>query len=233
MLFRSIKLNLNDLRTWLEFRRTTDTDLDAVDVLMMQSQFVKAQEKLASMQTNLFYTDITDTPEINALASQKLIQIDLFQKKKSIFNLSANQIATLKVMADNNTGRSGAQARGWLNAANGQQYFIPPVFSGIILTKEANNISKNNEQAVGSEILKVFPNPAHEVVNIVVNTDESIKGAVVKIRNAYGEVVKQIAIDSNNLKVTWETQEAAKGIYYISIEQGNKIIEKVQKIIIL
>jgi hypothetical protein len=115
LLHDSTKLDLNSLHTWLAFRRTVDTDFDAVDVLLAQSQFVKAQEKLANLQNKV---DFSDTKEIEALVSQKLIQINLYQKKKSIFDITANQIAALKIMAENNTGRSGAQARGWLNLVN-------------------------------------------------------------------------------------------------------------------
>lgn len=97
--------------------------------------------------------------------------------------------------------------------------------NGCSMTSAVYNNTGINEAEL-SNLFTVFPNPAHDVINIAVNMDRTIETAT--ITNVLGKVVK--VINAKNLKANTdnfvEVKELNSGIYFISMQTEGRVITK-------
>ena len=85
-------------------------------------------------------------------------------------------------------------------------------------------ITISNDCTVGSEELslnhlKVYPNPANEIINIAfegINTD----GAVIQLHNQVGQIVLSSLLNGNLTSTEIQTSELEAGIYFIKVTSG-------------
>ncbi len=86
----------------------------------------------------------------------------------------------------------------------------------------AARVENENEIACNKAILKVFPSPATDILNVSVLGEIYGKGAFIKIVNENGTVVKQQQINNSIQQV--DISRLAKGVYIIQVENGGKML---------
>ncbi len=86
----------------------------------------------------------------------------------------------------------------------------------------ASKVENDTEIACSKAILKVFPSPATDILNVSVLGELYGKGAFIKIVNENGTVVKQQQINKSIQQV--DISRLAKGVYIIQVENGGKIL---------
>ncbi len=92
---------------------------------------------------------------------------------------------------------------------------------------------KDVEMIDNKEIMKVFPNPAREIVNFEYLITEKIHPGAYEllIRNSLGQVIKKVTMPSEGL-FTWNIESLPSGIYHCSLENAGKIIIATRKLIV-
>jgi hypothetical protein len=128
--------------------------------------------------------------------------------------------------------RSGVfQGQTTINGGSVQSFTTPFSGDGVLHIYHSNTTSIENrlkKEAV-EPILKVVPNPFHQVTKIAVSHQLS---AVSKIRLALfdvnGELVEARSTDSQQLKggIPWNASGLASGLYFVKAQIGNKTLQK-------
>jgi hypothetical protein len=90
-----------------------------------------------------------------------------------------------------------------------------------------SNVIKINTDEVITE-LKLYPNPVHDILNIDFATTNS-GNITLKISDASGNVILQKFIHSNvnTLSTSFNIQNFASGVYYVTVEQNGKKQKKI------
>ncbi len=81
---------------------------------------------------------------------------------------------------------------------------------------------ENTNQIASKSILKVYPSPATDILNVSVLGEITGKGGVIKVVNENGTVVMQQQITNSIQQV--DITKLAKGTYMIQTENGGKIL---------
>lgn len=113
--------------------------------------------------------------------------------------------------------------------ANEQNVFRSIVMAPDI-TAAANTMSRKNETA-DSLGLKLAPNAAREMVVVTFNPDH-LSNPSIAVTNAAGQMVRQVPPASIQAgKVTIDVRGLAKGVYYVTLNDGKK--QTTKKLLVL
>jgi len=117
------------------------------------------------------------------------------------------------------TGRNKIQSYGFRTATENAQFTITEIKVG----SEAS-MTVSSQEVIGSNDVRVFPNPATDALNVEVNLDEV---ANVQIVDLTGKVVATQTV-SNQGTATFNTANLSSGLYIVSIQTANGVVtEKV------
>ncbi len=108
-----------------------------------------------------------------------------------------------------------AQVFGYNGANNATTCYTLKVQLG-----SATIFTNNNAIASGNTVLKVYPNPAFDILNVSVLGETNGKG-IIKIIDVNGAVVMQQKV--NNYIQQVDISRLAKGVYMLKIENGSSI----------
>lgn len=87
-----------------------------------------------------------------------------------------------------------------------------------------DNVSTKNENLIINSF-EISPNPVKDVLNI--KFDQNIEGNYsAVITNMFGKEVKTIQIRNSGSNMSISTQDLVKGIYFLRIQNGNKMVTK-------
>ena len=90
----------------------------------------------------------------------------------------------------------------------------PPVHTGV---SEVNNVSAT---------MNVFPNPAHDVINIEIDLSQKENG-LVDVRDITGKLLKQFTVtDVRHYKLSLSSAEFAKGVYFVNFSSKTTRVAK-------
>ncbi|MDQ3073759.1 MAG: T9SS type A sorting domain-containing protein [Bacteroidota bacterium] len=79
-----------------------------------------------------------------------------------------------------------------------------------------------NKQTASITYFSVYPNPANSTVTVSYNLSAPGIDGVFIIRDVNGSEVKREPAKANGSEKTINTASLANGMYFISLEQGNK-----------
>ena len=85
-----------------------------------------------------------------------------------------------------------------------------------------------NESHIDNETLNIYPNPATNQITMEFDLAET-KNTFIEIKNLLGQTVENItntAFSKGANKIEIEINEFSKGLYFIQLQSGNKIINK-------
>lgn len=88
-------------------------------------------------------------------------------------------------------------------------------------TKSSTNRASLNSTNEETNIVRLYPNPVNDILNINTGTDIS-SNAKVSIINSYGEVVMNVILKTEN--TTINTNQLSSGFYFARVVNGNNII---------
>jgi len=92
----------------------------------------------------------------------------------------------------------------------------PEVNTTVTIIEEEEDVSVNLEEVRSPELL-IFPNPAREVLNIVVEGNVAVQQ--VQVLDVSGKVVLQSAVLDNTLNVS----RLIPGVYFLRLQMGNEV----------
>ena len=82
----------------------------------------------------------------------------------------------------------------------------------------STEIKPNNISA-----FELYPNPANEIVNIIIPKDYNIEGLVLNIYNSNGQVIRSFTKHTNRNIVIKRDQSIKAGLYFIELKNGTKV----------
>jgi hypothetical protein len=147
-----------------------------------------------------------------------------------IFEMDSIQKATLFDIMNNSTGILQGIARNIL-IINDSLDYVEPIFlpqSGLKSGKVRAWPEKRNDS---QNFLKLYPNPAQNIVIIEIRLKENPTNAQLQIINPKGTVLQGIAVNQQNDYIILPISEFNPGFYLCKLSIQNKIVETKQFII--
>jgi Secretion system C-terminal sorting domain len=90
-------------------------------------------------------------------------------------------------------------------------------------TKPAHEIY--NTEILPDELFSILPNPTNDgVISVTNNIYTGAKMLTVNVVDAVGKIVNTFDFDPANRTATYHLQGIAKGIYFVNIMDGNKLL---------
>ena len=105
---------------------------------------------------------------------------------------------------------------------------IRMLYLGILSKKWllANNIEQSEK-----EIVKVYPNPATEIIFLQFS-DQLYDNKTIRLYNLSGQLLYQTTVRNNNFQINTANLNLNNGLYFLKIQSNNQTINKVYKIFI-
>jgi hypothetical protein len=99
--------------------------------------------------------------------------------------------------------------------------------TNIIIT---NNLGVNT---IKSNEFLLYPNPANEVVNLVMGTNTTeLNGLKLKVINVLGQTVEKMNIQNTSMEISTRNW-GASGVYFVEITNENNTILMTKKVIVV
>lgn len=217
--------DIGTYRTWLDSADGLWAKREKVNTFLYQGNFDTISAVFAHYDTII---DLADTANIS-FASYKnyaLDYVDWMQSDSSLMNLSSTHLEDLLEMAEANEHVKGSQiARNVLNFFYDSLYFTPPQLPETYSFKTSEEIYtepiieiKAKEEIVTGPLLKLYPNPAQNIVTIEYSGLAGDSKLVVV--NVLGEIVDTRFTGANG-KMELNTTYYQNGVYLARIEAGN------------
>lgn len=224
------QFTLQDKIEWLERKESIESELAIADIYMNTLQLNKAIEKLSKIKEKFILTNDQEQ-EIESFKQLKQIQFTIDQSGALIDQLEDQTITQLKKIASKSNGIAGDQARTILNQ-NDQNYFVPPVFPEITF-KTLSGAGENGlpDGQVENKLIAA-PNPAQSEVSFSYKIEKT-GNFKLTILNHQGSIVKEMNINNEHGKVSWDCKELASGIYYYGILENGQTIVPYKKLVII
>ena len=84
---------------------------------------------------------------------------------------------------------------------------------------------------LGTNIIKIFPNPARGQISVTLSTGLSCQELIVKVMNSVGQIQSSQSFSNVNDKVSLDIGSLSKGVYYITARADGKLLQP-QKLIV-
>lgn len=191
------------------------------------------------------YADsLLDFPEYEDLVTLQvaLLQLDTSQNKAFTILSNENLRELIEEYASDSTRTGCYQARAILKQVYGKEVFIFRLYPmetserlAIPMNSESNEINKTNSIGTENQLdekrgLKLFPNPSSDRFTLIYNSSTSGRLSY-QIHNVLGYAILEGEMSTNKAEEV-DGNMLINGIYFITLIQNGKIVEK-QKLIIM
>jgi hypothetical protein len=72
--------------------------------------------------------------------------------------------------------------------------------------------------------LKVYPNPAGNVLNIDLGTIRELRGGLISLINIHGNVINSLKITEGSRNISINTTGIAQGLYWVQLVEDDQVI---------
>ncbi len=218
------------LRAWLDNMHSIAADRQIVASFMREGNYTDALA-LANMLPDLYNMNANVYQAHQAYIELLEKYKDIALSGRSLFELTAEEKGWFEQHAQDYEGTiSGDMAQSTLRGVYGDKeigYYpncpTPEAYQpmGAIFT---NNINTEKVAEFYGLELQTDPNPATDWVNFTCKLPEHIAQATLSIRNASGQIVKQIYINQVEQQVLWDCRAIPAGTYLCSIKCNDDLI---------
>lgn len=130
-------------------------------------------------------------------------------------NINPDQMAILQDLSNDFLTTSGKWAMEILNYFEHEQLFIPPAIGQAFVLR---NFNSTRSIIAKEDLLKIYPNPANTIVNIVLDfNSNSNRPTELKIYNSQGQLKEKRIVNYKNEFISLNTSTWTPGIYLIEL----------------
>ena len=207
-----------ELRNWLDNIGGIESDKQIISTFIAERDYTSAQN-LLNMLPSLYELS---GDELNEYYDYKVIQellINLDQQNRTVFNLTANELANITDIAENGSGGSRSFALGILQFAYDYEYCNCPDLPENIQLKDSKVDKDMLAKAMGLEIT-ANPVPAKEWTAIDYQLPYSVEKGIIEISDNFGKIMQRIDVTDQKGQFVLDTRNYQSGIYYYTIKSG-------------
>jgi hypothetical protein len=155
--------------------------------------------------------------------SLKTLQVQIRQDNRNALQLLSDEITNVITIADEDPGIAGSQARALLNFAYGGQYHVEaPDIEGGAQGLHTEPVP-SPPIVSGGNIISAYPNPAKDIVFFKSDLPIPSPEATLIIYDLFHNTIKEIQLPEGETETTWNTSQAASGIYIWQLWMNNKL----------
>lgn len=154
-----------------------------------------------------------------------MLQIERAQSGKSLQQpLSAMEKAILQEIAASYESRAGEAARNWLRLSEGNRFMEP---MPVLPDGKGGGAQQTKPQSrtAGVPMVKIYPNPAQNEVNITLEQGKWINGSMISVYDVIGRKMVTVLPDENAHNLSLNTTTWQSGYYVIVVTQPGKKTE--------
>jgi hypothetical protein len=207
----------NEILTLIQDLDNDTEPLMYIGALIDYGQFANAQELISSL---------SNTTDGTALKFVYNTTLAMRQQHQSVFQLTENQVNTLKGIAEGNT-KANHYAQAILQARGEEVLNIP--IEPTILEDDAPRIQYNNSSS-NQGILSIVPNPSNGESIIKWNLSGTFKFAKIKVTDVRGIILKEFTISDSVGDYDLSNLHLNTGIYFVKLQSDSQ--DLVTKVII-
>lgn len=222
----TIDVDSDSLRAWIKRTDNILNETRIIDTYIDDEQFNRAGQVLNQLSNNVSVYPQHLQQEISTYVSFKTQLISILEDAQHIANLNTNELAFMRSVASNGKGLAQYQAQEILC------FFYDECVTydaHVVNTQTRAAYQEEENDPISEKINKmnISPNPANEVVNIVL--PESEEGFLIKITDLSGRIVLSKLSQQSNF--VWNTSDVPNGIYVVVAKQGHDFIQS-EKIVV-
>lgn len=218
-----IRSNLNqeevdsdDLIYWLGNLNTLNADLQISNIFIQYGDYQSA-ESLLNLLPDLYDLEGSTLDDFNDYKTLKLMQMQLNNENRSIFDLSDPEKAVLYDLADG-TNKASYEAQSILSYAYNEEYCHCPNYDGGENKSGMADLSNNFIDQIIS--LQIKPNPASEWVAF--DYEKFIDfNTTISISDPLGRQIHSFSIVDMKGQKLWDVRNLEPGLYLVNINAGN------------
>jgi len=212
------------IRSWLSRRGNLDDFYARAESYIDENDFESANTALSQIP-NFYTLDDAQQAEFNNFTSYLSLRSDMQSSGKSIMNLDSPYIEALRLIAENNTGRSSAIACNIL--CFGYQICYEDNYD----TGEPKSFAYNKPKTTAKQVLNqaynkvsVMPNPASVYTSFAWELPLLEGDATLTISDISSKIIMQHILKTKQGQWIWDTRNIRKGIYYYELKSAGKSI---------
>lgn len=207
------------------------------DIMWLLPQTGEEADKLSLVD---YYQRIDSAAGVDSLLAQltadgildsnviklKRLELDISRDTVSIDHLDSVRLGILQSMSENGGSPSFLRAKALLALNNVQPYeeYIPTISISGKTDMKKTPARLDQVRTVTKQSLALIPNPATNVVQIVVQLDSTGEGSQLKILDIMGKVKDVYDLKGQYNKITVPLGSYTSGVYFCSVLNGGKLI---------
>jgi hypothetical protein len=211
---------LSRVRNWLDNLQNIQADYQIIDSYLQQKNATSAMA-LVNMLPQLYAMDTDAQAEYDLYKDLKIIQSDLINEEKNVYELSQAQISELQGIAQNSKGLAGVQAKNILSFVYGYAYLNCAEIKDDPKIKSVKKDLGELLKKVYEPQVTVFPNPARDWAAFSYALPSNVDNTFIRIADLKGQLITILPVKTTKGEVIWDTREVESGIYCYTLANGN------------
>lgn len=221
-----IAINHTEYRGWLGQLNTIEADYEIVDDYIATGQYTNATDFMNDILNN-YSLKQTELNDYNDLLSFNNWKIEALNSTGSLQHLDNSRLEELQSFANNGGRISKDRAQSILNYFYDGTFQTEPEFPTQNNQRRANPFVANTKTKENSYI-KVYPNPAKDIVFFEYLIPCIEEEAILEIRDITGNILIRTTIEKDKREYSFNTEKYSSGNYIYKVICGGNILGKGQ-----
>ncbi len=215
---------IDSVKSILSTRKSLSSDYQLVELALAENNFIEANSMLITIQSKYELSSDLQA-EHNNLDQYIQLRKNLNQNGKEILNLDSSDLSLLRVLAQNQTGKSSTMAQnilcfGYGECPTNEQPLLRKGHRRVYVAKSNADVAINNDIKV-----VLAPNPVKDLLNLSINgkfksDDQKFQ---LELFNIQGKSVLNHSFNRKNIQINLSNLENGSYIYKIYLD--NKILQ--------
>jgi hypothetical protein len=214
------EMDYEAFRLWQGRIETYSADRQIVSSFISQKKLDQAL-KFASSLINTYQLDAVAKEVHKNYESIIELYKNLYSKGESIFDISANALAQLKTIAENDNF-AGSMAKSIVNQVTGKNAFTCLSTDVDVFKAQERAAYEANSLKINELSFTSFPIPAKEWVRFEYDLPNGIEKATLQITNFVGQKLIELVIDAEEDSKLVDVNHLQEGMYIVNLFYGEK-----------
>ncbi len=222
MLIDTIHQPVDSIRASWQLNPSLRARYGEVGLLIEQEQFDAAVSLLEGLEANYPLEKQGKQDRDDLLELIATVRPVLEDTNRSIMQLEPNELNALVGIANRQPSVGASYARNTL--CYGYGICNPPVTGGST-QPQMRLVSLASAVEPTTPTLIVHPNPASTWVAFSHDLKGKVVQGLIRVRDAQGKVVYEVAVTSSPGQLIWDTRGSASGTYAVELHNGGKLVD--------
>jgi len=210
--------DMDELRDWYDNIGGMEADKQILETYVQEGDYTAAQS-LIDMLPALYDLSDEKLQAYNDYKQLKQLEIDLAQQGRTIFDLSASELASVVNLAEYGSGSAKTSARGMLEFAYAYDYCNCPNLPENIQLKSATIDMGDLAKAKGL-VVSAEPNPAYTWVAFDYTLPLLETEGTIEINDNLGRTIETFILAQQQGQYVLDTRSYKAGVYYYTLKCG-------------